>query len=150
MIGLPSNTRHPRADIDVTIPRCRQDARLKTQGGVVVATGGIERAAAAGRVFVACRVVKKRGTTDGNVEVAGVVKKGLVTYCRVFKSTNVCKERLVPDGRIERPRVVKNKRAGSNGRVREAVVFSNSAAVPTAVLESPVLRTSAPAPTPVL
>src|SRR6185437_7580826 len=98
VIGLPGNTMHPRADIDVTVTLCCRDPRLKAQSGVVIASGVIERATAAGRVFVACRVVNERGTTDCHVEVAGVVKKCLVTYCRVFESTNVCKERLVPDG----------------------------------------------------
>jgi hypothetical protein len=117
VIGLPSDTRHPRADIDVTTARCCQDARLKAQGGVVVASGVIERATPDGRVFVACRVGKERGTTDGDVEVAGVMKKRLVTNCRVFEPANVRKERLLTDGRVRRARIVKNKRVSSDGRV---------------------------------
>ena len=92
VIGLPSDTRHPGADIDVTVTRCCQDPRLEPQGGVVVASSVIQRATPAGRVVIASRIGKERGTTDGHVKHAGaVVKKCLVTNRRVFEPATLAK-----------------------------------------------------------
>ena len=118
MIVLPSDTSHPRADINVTVARCCQDPRLKPQGGVVVASSVIERPTTAGRVFVTCRVGKEGGTTDGYVEVAIIVKKRLVTDRRVFEPANVGKERLRTNSCVEADGRVLGERFKTNSYVR--------------------------------
>jgi len=92
-----------------------------------------------------CRVVVGKGVVRGVI-----TKERLGTHGGVIKGINIEPSANAPTGRVVVGDVVKFKRGSSNGRVFSASRVEQSVAVPTAVFESAVLRSNAPAPTAVL
>jgi hypothetical protein len=155
VIGLASDTRHPSADIDVTITSRCEDSRLKTDGRVVVADSVvIERTTAAGRVLVPSRVAKECSPAIRHVEMADcVVKKRLITNGRikgagVAAHSCVAKECLVTDRRVLSASAVGEKRLSTDGCVAVSTGMIKKGNAPLAVLKLPLsLKTSASVPT---
>ena len=94
------------------------------------------------RVVTAGCVTKKRAVADGRVVTAGgVIKERLVTVRRVFAARGIAEKRESAEGVVFRTRIVREERGGSMAVFSVPLLLSNSAAAPTAVLESAVLRT---------
>ena len=141
------------ADRDAVTDACPQTgAGLVTDSDLPLPSTSYRSASSPMAVLlVPDRVVFQREITERIVFAAGIVHERVTTMGVVEGTFDVVSKRGGTDGVVVGAAVVMDKRISFQRQCSHApVVLSNNAAAPTAVLLSALLRTSAPAPTPVL